>query len=231
MPYASFEFTVMLEELLVFNLLFGLLPLAIGAVMFASCGMEGVGHLVDPQDDIHRLGSVSTVSGTAVQLSFSYAGGPSGTEGICLVVHELHHGKSGWKEASRRLVAVGGGAAGRQVDPVWLVEDGRTMVIDLDRAILRPELLRPAADEVRWRAMFDLDFDGRVREHCVGPGDRVFVEGCIDERRDGPAHIGACQDRPASSPSATGRLSCASTSAPPGSPGALRCWRSPCSWC
>jgi len=54
-PFGAPEFTVPLSEILVFNLLFGFLPLVVGTVGFAVLARDAVVAALDPDDQIHRL--------------------------------------------------------------------------------------------------------------------------------------------------------------------------------
>jgi hypothetical protein len=180
-PFAAPQYTVALEELVVFNLLFGLVPLFGFAFLFGNLGHEAVTALRDPSDEVHRLRSP-----TSPQPGIAHISGRLQAEqgdGICFVVHEYDHGKGGWRVRTRHLV-------GRH--PTVVLDDGQQVEVGFASLAFSPALLRKVDDEARWRSILELGSGGRVREHCARSGERVFIEGCLVEGAEGRRRVEGC---------------------------------------
>jgi len=180
-PYGAPEFTVPLDELFVFNVLFGLVPLVVGTIAFATMGMDAVEATFDHSDAIHRLADrephvLGTVRGSGRIRS-------DDGQAVCVVVHQKDRGKSGWREDFRAIAPR---------DARVVMDSGETFQLDTVGIDITPILLEEGLD-APWRAaVHGIPAGGRIKTACLR-SDRVFVDGCFHEG----SGIGACGERSA----------------------------------
>lgn len=148
------------------------------AIVGASYGVNAVGAVLDPSDELYRLtrrppAGSSIVRGTATVATDMPA------RAFCHVTHEYYRsGKNGgWRTDWHGNVWSGGA----------VLFEGRRFelnVVGYDSAF-SPARTRVVPDGYAvWAPRFDsLPQGGRVTEQCLSPGERVFVEGCRQSDR------------------------------------------------
>ena len=176
LPFQGAEFWAVRSELLVFNGLFGLLPILAALAGFSSCGSAAAADLLDPDNPIHRLDE--PLDRDEQRRGVVRGGGRiAGEPEVCLVVHE-HKSKS-WAEDWRGTY---GGSATVAVEHAAGLPAG-TREVQAAWSAFRWEPGIPVHETTReavWRGRFQgIPSYGRVLEGCLPRGGRVFLDGCV----------------------------------------------------
>jgi hypothetical protein len=169
--------------LTLFGLIFGL-SLAVGGTV---AGLRGLREVLDPSATMYRLRRVSGAAQASgvVRYAERVRALDDGRPPLCEVVHEHY---------------VSGKNGGWRVDTRWTRSAGATL--DNNARIVAGEALRfdpldllvvPDDDEAWFRGVLaDVPPGGRLRAHCVAPGQPVFFEGCATPT----GALGACNGVP-----------------------------------